>query len=206
MLEFCKVKDIFDRIKKLAFRPKETWLEIKKENNVPQEILVNFVAPLALIPFVLSLFNLTILGLPIAVGRIVRAPFIESLLACIVSYFLNLSILIISAWWISYLAQYFNSKTDMAASTKLIAYSMLWSVCFFLVFPGIGVFQLIGIYGFYGVYLIYLGLPILLDTPPEKRMMFTILISLSYLFIALVLSVFGGGILYGPMFIRMMAS
>jgi hypothetical protein len=62
------------------------------------------------------------------------------------------------------------------------------------------------IFGVYIAYLIYLGLPAIIDTPREKVLWYTVLIVIADILISLILTIIVGGAVYGPMFLRMMAT
>lgn len=198
------MQQILERARQIILKPKETWEIIKGEVHSVQELFVNYAAPLVLIPALANLIGLTLIGIRVPSGNLARAPFMEAVAGGIIGYFFHLLGLLAGAWAISYLAPYFESKPDFNAAVKLIVYSMtpIWLVGVLSIFPGIGILQMVGLYG---VYLLYLGLPILLGTPPDKALRFTILIMVSAGLISLVLTVLVGGAVYGPMFLRMMA-
>ncbi len=195
---------IFERAKAVVFQPKETWPLIKSENQTIQELIINYAAPLALIPAVASLIGLSIVGVRIPIGVVARAPFVEALVGSVLGYIFQLIGLVAAAWVINLLAQYFNAKSDLTMAAKVVVYSMtpIWVLGVLSVFPGLGVLQ---IFGLYGIYLLYLGLQILLETPADKLVLYTTLVIIASLFINIILSIIVGGAVYGPMFMRMMS-
>lgn len=199
------MKEILKRAKEMILKPKETWLAIKGESATVQELLINYAAPLALVPAVATLFGLSIIGIRMSAGQLVRAPFMESLAGGVIGYAFQLLGLLLGAWVINVLAPYFNSKSDFTASVKLVVYSMtpIWLLGIFSAFPGLSILQ---IFGLYSAYLIYLGLPVLIDTPADKVLWYTVLIIIADILISLVMTIIVGGAVYGPMFLRMMAT
>lgn len=198
------MKEIFERAKAILYKPKETWWAIKNEAGTIQDLFVNYAAPLALIPAVATLIGLVVVGIRMPSGSFARAPFMESLTGGVLGYFFHLVGLIAAAWVINFLAPYFNSRQDFVGAVKLVVYSMtpVWLVGIFSLLPGLGILQL---FGFFGVYLLFLGLPVMLDTPTDKMVWFTTFIMLAAFLISLILTIIVGGAVYGPMFLRMMS-
>jgi hypothetical protein len=198
------MKELWQRAKEVVFKPKETWLVIKGEATTIQELFINYAAPLALIPAVASLIALALIGLRLPSGLYARAPFSEALVGSVLSYVFNLVGLMIGAWVINFLAPYFNAKSNLRAAVKVVLYSTtpIWLLGIFSILPGVAMLQ---IFGLYGLYLLYQGLLLVLETPPEKALWFTVVAVVAALFISIVTSVIIGGAVYGPMYMRMMA-
>ena len=199
------MKKIFERAKSIIMKPKETWAEIKAEPADIKHLFINYAAPLALIPSVCSLIGMTLIGVRMPAGGVFRAPIIESLVGGVLGYALHLAGLFIVAWIIKLLASAFNSKADLSLSVKLVIFSMTpaWLVGVFSLIPGLGILSLLGLYG---IYLLVLGLPVLLETPPNKVALFTITILVVGLLVSFVLSMIVMSTIYGPMYLRMMAA
>jgi hypothetical protein len=196
---------IRQRAQEIIFQPVEIWNKIKTENYPFQELIINYAAPLALIPAVAGLIGITIVGIGAPGGHIARAPFFEALSVSVLGYVVQILNLFVQAYVISWLAPYFNAKSDFLSCMKITVYSMtpVWLLGIFSIFPGLAVLQ---IFGLYSVYLVYQALGKLLDTPPEKRIWFTTVILIASILIGLLFSIFLTGSVYGPMFMRMMAN
>ena len=198
------MKDILQRAQAIILKPVETWQLIKGEGHTVQELMINYAAPLALVPAVATLIGISIVGIRIPAGHLARAPFMEALAGSVLSYVIQLVSLLAVAWSINALAPYFNAKSDFSSAFKVAAYSMTpaWLLGIFSVLPGLSVLQIFGLYGYY---LLYLGIKELMEAPAEKALWYTTLAIIASIFISLVLSIFVGGAVYGPMFMRMMA-
>ncbi|MDD5593543.1 MAG: Yip1 family protein [Candidatus Margulisbacteria bacterium] len=198
------MKEIFERARAMIIRPKATWEKIKGETNTVQDLFINYAAPLALIPAVATLIGLSLVGVRMPSGVFARAPFAEALTGGILGYVFHLLGLLAGAWAVNFLAPYFNSKVDFMAAVKLVVYSMtpVWLLGVLSALPGLGIVQ---IFGLYSIYLLYTGLPVLLDTPKEKALWYTVLVIIAAIIISLGLTIIVGGAVYGPMFMRMMA-
>lgn len=196
--------EVIERARQMVLNPKETWKTVKGENYTIQELVINYAAPLALIPAVATLFGLSIIGIRVPSGHIVRSPFMETLAAGVVGYLFHLLGLLAAGWFVHFLAPYFNARQDFVASVKLVIYAMtpVWLLGVFTALPGLGILQILGVYS---IYLLYQGIGVVLDTPPEKVLWYTVLVLLSAVLISLILTVIVGSAVYGPMFMRMMS-
>ncbi|MBU1026276.1 MAG: YIP1 family protein [Candidatus Margulisbacteria bacterium] len=196
---------IFNRARDIIIHPKETWQVIKDETVSNKDLFVNYAAPLALIPAVASLVSLTLVGIRLPDGAVIRAPFIEAVSGGAIGYALHLIALFLGAWVIKMLAPLFKAKADFNLALKVVVFSMtpVWAVGIFSLAPGLSFLSLLGLYG---IYLLSLGLGTILETPSNKVVLYTISVILVSFLISLLLSVLTVGLFYGPMFMRMMAS
>ena len=195
--------NILKRARDMILNPKLTWQVIKDEGVEVKQLFINYAAPLALIPSVCSLIGMTIVGIRMPAG-VVRAPFVPALIGAGLGYVLHLAGLFIGGWLVSRLAKLFGSKADLASAMKVVVYSMTpaWLVGIFSLFPGLGILSLLGLYG---IYLLALGLPVVLETPQNKVIWFTITILVAGIVISFVLSLILVGTVYGPMYMDLMA-
>ncbi len=161
-------------------------------------------APLALIPTVSSLIGMTLIGMRMPGGNVIRVPFAEALLGGAMGYVLNLAGVFVGAWIVKLLAPAFNSKTDLNSAIKLVVYSLtpVWLAGIFSLVPGLGILSLLGLYG---IYLLALGLPVVLETPSDKVVLYTISIVVAGLVVSFILSSILVGLFYGPMFMHTIA-
>jgi hypothetical protein len=195
---------IWERAKVLMLKPHATWTIIKEESGDMKQLFLNYAAPLALIPSVSSLIGITLVGFRAANGVYMRAPFWEALVGSIIGYFFHLLGIGAGIWAVKIMAPYFNSRLDIFSAAKLVIYALtpMWLTGVFAIFPGTGYLSILGLYA---VYLLWLGVPSVMETPPRKIMWFTVSILTAGLFINLLLSIIVVGMIYGPMYMRMMA-
>ncbi len=198
------MKNIFERAKNIIVNPKGTWPKIKHEPADIKELYINYAAPLALIPAVASLIGMTLIGLRLPHG-LVRAPFLEALLGGLVSYLMNLLVIFLIAWAAKLIAPAFGSKAHLASAVKLVVYSMTpaWLAGVFSVIPGLGILNILGLYG---VYLLVIGLPVMMGTPKKKVALYVTALLLLGFVISFILSVLMISMIYGPMYMRMIAA
>lgn len=195
---------IFERVREVILNPRVAWQIVKEEKIEVKQLFVNYAAPLALIPAVSSLIGLTLIGVRLPAGNVVRPPFFEALIAGVVGYIFHLAGLLIGGWMVKLLAPVFSSKSDYTLAMKVAVYSMtpFWLAGIFSALPGLGILSVLGLYG---IYLLVLGLPVILETPSDKVIWYALLILIAASVVSFVLSLFVFGMCYGPMFMRMMA-
>ncbi|NQT29951.1 MAG: YIP1 family protein [Candidatus Saganbacteria bacterium] len=195
---------IFDRAREIILHSRQTWQIISEEKSSIKDLFINYAAPLAVIPAVSALIGMTLVGMRMPAGNLARAPFIEALLGAAIGFVIQLVAVFVGAWAVKMLAPFFGSKPDLTAAVKLIVYSMtpVWLVGIFQLVPGLGILSLLGLYG---VYLLILGLGPVMGTPSNKIVWYAISIFLLAIIINFILSIIVVGLVYGPMYMRMLA-
>ena len=197
------MKKIVERVRDIILKPKDTWPIIKGERVDLKHLFINYAVPLALIPTVCGMIGMMLMGVVTPMGM-VQIPILGFLLGALVGYVLHLAGLLIGAWIVKILAPYFNSKSDLTSAAKVIIYSMtpFWVAGVLNIVPGLGILAILA--GLYGIYLMFLGLPVVLDTPPDKAILYLVSILVVGFIISFVLSWLVMGLIYGPMFMGMM--
>lgn len=194
---------MFERVRDLLLHPRETWQKIKEENITAKDLVINFAAPMALIPSLSNLIGISIIGIRVP-GGVARGPFFEALVGAVFGYIISIIGLFIGAWIIKWFSQHFASRSDFDLSMKLAVYSLvpMWLVGIFSLFPGLSILSILGLYG---IYLLAIGLPILLDTPHDKVFIYTLTIVVSGIVVSVLTSIIVVGLFFGPMYMRMLA-
>lgn len=194
---------IFERARAIVLKPKAAWPLIRDEAVDIKQLFINYAAPLALIPAVSSFIGLTIIGFRVPAGYMYRLPLLEALVGTVLGYVLNLAGVYVGGWVVKLLASFFNSKDDLNAAMKIVVYSLtpVWLVGIFSLVPGLGVLSILGLYG---IYLLALGLPVVMGTPSNKVILYTISIIVVGFVISFVFSLVLAMLYYGPVFMRTM--
>ncbi len=197
------LQKMFERVRDLILHPRETWPAIKGEAVSAKDLVLNYAAPLALIPALANLIGITIIGIHVP-GGVVRGPFFEALVGAVFGYIINLVGLFVGAWLVKWLSSHFASKVDYDLSMKLIVYSLtpVWLVGIFSMFPGLSILSVLGLYG---IYLLAIGLPAILETPHEKVFIFTLTIVVAGIAVSVLTSIIVVGLFFGPMYMRMLS-
>jgi len=152
--------NLIDRIKNILLSPKSELQQVRAEASSIQQLYSQYLIIVAALPAV---------GTLLLYWRTGFGSFGMSLRAAVSSYLVILASAYISARIVDYLASNFSSTKDMTDSLKLVAYSFTPSLLagLFAFVPGLrGLIVLAGM--LYSIYLLYLGLPILKDTPSDR--------------------------------------
>ncbi|MFH1361798.1 MAG: Yip1 family protein [bacterium] len=197
--------NIFERAKAIVLRPLETWQEIKGETIPGKQLFINYAAPLALIPTVCSLIGMTLIGIRMPAGDMLRIPFLTSLSGEIAAYVVGLLGIWIGAWVMKSLASFFGAKSDLELSLKVMIFSLTpaWLVGVFALIPGLAILTFVGI--LYTVYLLTKGLSIVLETPDNKVILYTAALLVLGAIINFFLSGWVMSQFYGPMYLKALA-
>lgn len=195
---------MLERVRAIILNPKAAWPAIRDEAGDIKQLFINYAAPLALIPAVSSFIGMTLIGFRVPAGYMYRLPFLEALVGSVLGYIFNLAGVYVGGWVVKVLAPFFNSKADLNAAMKLVVYSLtpVWLVGIFSLVPGLGILSILGLYG---IYLLAVGLPVIMDTPPNKVIAYTISIVIAGLVVSFIFSLVLALLYYGPVFVRPMA-
>lgn len=172
-------KTLAQTIKNVIINPKEEWLQIKAAPLSNKEIVLTVVLPLTLAAAIISLLVIW-LGTYLTFGFALKVA-IRKLLLPIVT-------IVAVAILANELAGTFNSAKNLTASLKLISYSATPWLLAKIIASLIAALSWITIFGLYGIYLIYIGLPLLMDTPKDKNPVYTLTIVVLIFAIQLILT------------------
>lgn len=181
---------VFARAAAMLFAPGRTWPVIEPEAVEPRALFLRYIAPLAAIPAVCSVAGVVIFGFNIAnVG--VHMSLIGLILGAVVSYGLTLAAVYLLAAFVDVTAGAFGGARDRGQALKLVAYSATasWVGGLAELYPSLGI--PVGILaGLYSLYALYLGLPVLMRTPDDRR-----LTAFAAILIAILLLAVGRGLI-----------
>ena len=179
-----------DRVIKILTTPTTEWPVIAGESTDVATLYTGYIALLAAIPAVASFFGSTMIGLPL----LGRTPMTYAFVTMVLTYAASLATVYISALIIDKLAPSFDSTPSFIQALKLVAYSMTagWVAGVLNIIPMLGILTLLA--ALYGVYLFYLGVPVLMKTPDEKRIIYMIVAAVVIFLINVVLIVVVGSI------------
>jgi len=154
--------DLVSRVKNILLDPQSEWRVIDGEQDPPSAILKNYVAIVAAIPVVCGFIGASIIG---AAGF--RTGIVLGLTSAIIHYVLTLIGVYVIAFIIDALAPAFGGRKDFNSAFKVAAYAptAAWVAGVFALLPVLSVLTILGLYS---LYLFYIGLPVLMRTPPER--------------------------------------
>ena len=172
------MQKIINRVKEIVLKPRETWVTIKSEEDTIAGLCKDYLLILAAVPALASFLGNWIVGyrLPFRFGPVIRLSFFESLIVAIIWYAMTIAGIWVMAKVVSFLAPRFGSTQDDIKGFKVSVYTYTpYLVAGILyIIPSVG--NLTPLIGLYGLYLLYLGLPIVMETPKEKSLAYTITI------------------------------
>ena len=153
------------------------WARIEKEPDDLADLLLGYVALLALIPAVFGLIGACFVGVVVPGKGLVHASIFDGVFGAIVGYVLSFVTVALLGLFIDLLAPQFGGRRDFARAFALAVYSYtpVWLAGVFLLLPGL---RFLTLTGFYGAYILMAGLPRLTKSPPQKSVGFTALVTL----------------------------
>jgi hypothetical protein len=115
----------------------------------------------------------------------------------VVQYVLTLVVVYVVALIIDNLAPTFGGTKNQVQALKVAAYSYTpaWVAGIFSLIPGL---RFLGILGLYSLYLLYLGLPVLMKSPKEKALGYTVVVIIVAVILSVVVGVVAARFISGP--------
>jgi type III secretory pathway component EscS len=177
-----------DRIKGILLKPKQEWQTISGETTTIPELYKAYIIILAAIGPVASVIGMSIVGISLPFVGSFRIPITTSIASAVVHYILTLVGVYILALIIDALAPTFSGEKNINQAFKVATYSYTpgWLAGIFTIIPALSV---LGILGLYGLYLLYVGLPILMKSPQEKSLGYTVAVIVVAVIIFVVIGV-----------------
>ncbi len=162
------MKATFTNAIALVRNPVAYMTQNKNQTVSVNSLMINYVAILALVPLVGRLIG-DLLYYDKAVDNIGYA-----VAGSIVSYFLDIISVLIVGYVIWWLAPRFMSTKDRPKATMLSAFifTPIFLIGILSIVPVLGLLSILGL--LYGIYILYKGLPIILNTPADKAVMYTV--------------------------------
>lgn len=160
---------MIQRIKDIILKPKDTWPQIKAETTTLAQVFTGYAMILAALPAIFGLLGFTLVGQSFGpITGFFRIPFTYALVWAIVWYVLILAALYIEGLVINALAPSFGSKPNMTNACKLAVYSStpMFIAGILNILPALGI--LVFLISLYSFYLLYVGMPVMMETPKEK--------------------------------------
>ncbi|HEX2558711.1 Yip1 family protein [Phenylobacterium sp.] len=179
---------LIQRVKDILLRPGPTWDVIDTEPASLGSIYKGYVLILAAIPPIcLVLGHLIFGGLNFGVIS-VRFSFTAILFEAVSTYLLSLAGVFVLALIVDLLAPQFGGQRNRVKAFKVAAYSYtaVWVAGVLLLIPMLAAVALLA--SLYGLYLLYLGLPRLMRSSPEKSAPYIAVSILAAVVIAIIMA------------------
>jgi hypothetical protein len=172
---------LIERVKAILLTPRTEWPVIERERATMSDLFIKYVAILAAIPEVAHIIGQSLVGATrVSIGAL--------LLRAVIAYAVTLAMVYIIAGVIDLLAPRFGGKKNFPNALKLSVYSHtpLWLAGIFLLIPGLNFLLILGVYG---LYLLWIGLPMLMQTPNERAFPYAIFVTACALVPVVVLAI-----------------
>jgi hypothetical protein len=178
------------RVTNIITKPKDEWPVIAQEQTDVATLFRTYICLLAAIPVIANFIGQSVIGISLPIVGHYRIGFGSGLVGAVVQYVLSLVSCYIAAFVIEKLAPSFGSKGDTVQALKLVAYAYTpaWVAGVLGIIPALGI--LVVLASLYSIYLFYLGLPTMMQTPPDKVIGYMVVSAL----VIIVLSVIVGAV------------
>lgn len=187
---------IADRAKNVLLKPKETLAAVKDERPSMQDLIV-YVAIVALPTLIGIIIGHGVVGIRWGLFHHFRVPMHLAVAWGIMQYILLIIGVIIFGYIVNMLAPSFSSKQDQTQATKLVAYAatpgLVAGILYIL--PPLAI--LVFLASLYGLYILYLGIPVLMETPEDKRLIYLIVAIIVYIVIMAVVGWITSAVMWG---------
>lgn len=132
--------------------------------------------PAAIAP-IASFIGMSLVGVG-AFGVHIRVPILSGLVSAIVSYAISLAMVFVLALIVDALAPSFGGVKNQIQALKVVAYSMTagFVAGVLNLLPSLSILGVLA--GLYGIYLLYTGLPVPMQCPPEKAIGYTAVVTI----------------------------
>ena len=173
--------NLFERVKGILLRPNQEWQTIAGETTTIPELYKSYVIILAAIGPVAAIIGMSLVGF----GGF-RIPIGSSIASGVVNYILTLVGVYILALIIDALAPTFSGAKNINQAFKVAAYSYTpgWILGVLMIIPALSPLMILGLYG---LYILYLGLPVLMKSPQEKSLGYTVAVVIAAIVIFIVI-------------------
>jgi hypothetical protein len=172
------VMAIVQRVQSICLKPKEEWPIIAAESGSTQNLYKSYALPLAAIGAVAGFIGNSFVGYAPPLLPTIRVSLVNGLVGAVLKMVLSLLGTYVLALIIDAFAPKYGGQKNAAQAVKLAVYSFTpgWiaGILFIYPSPALGVLALIAMC--YGIYLLYLGLPQLMKSPPDKAMTYTLVV------------------------------
>lgn len=160
------------RVKNILVSPASEWEVIKAEPSSIRSLFTGYAMILAAIGPICTLIGGQIFGYG-ALGVHWRPDLMGAIAGAIAGYVTSLAGVFLLGLAIEHLAPTFGGVKDRLSGMKVAIYASTagWLAGVVGLVPALSV---LGLVALYGLYLLYLGLPRLMESPPERALVFTV--------------------------------
>jgi hypothetical protein len=178
--------NLTERVKGILLKPKQEWQTISGETTTIPELYKNYILILAAIGPVASIIGMSLIGISLPFVGSYRVSIFTSISSAVVQYILALVGVYVLALIIDALAPTFSAQKSLDQAFKVATYSYtpIWIIGVVGIIPLLSPLMILGLYG---LYLFYLGLPVLMKSPQDKSVGYTVAVIIAAIVIFIVI-------------------
>jgi hypothetical protein len=182
--------NLVDRAKNICLTPDSEWQVIAGETTPAGTLMTGYVAPLAGISAIAGFIGGSLVGTSLPFMGTFRVPITMGLAAACLSFVMAIISVLVISFIINALAPTFGAtkSSDQALKVAVYSFTPAWVAGVLQILPMLGVLVILA--SLYSLYLLYLGLPKLMNCPPDKAVGYTVVVVIC----AIVLSVVAAAI------------
>jgi hypothetical protein len=179
--------NLVERVKNIIISPKTEWPVIAGETTSIADLYKSYIIILAAIGPVASIIGMSVVGVQVPFFGTWRVPIVNAVVSAAVQFILVLVGVYVLAYIIDALAPTFAGEKNLNQAFKVATYTYTpgWLLGIFNIIPMLS--MIVGLLGLYGLYLLYLGLPVLMKSPKEKAIGYTITVIIAAIVIFVVI-------------------
>ncbi len=191
--------DQLNRAISILQSPLTELTKVKSEQISTNDIIRQYIAILAAIPAIAYIIGMGVVGISIGILGSFKYPIQYAIVGGILTYILSIAGVYITGIVINTLAPNFASKQNENQAMKLAAYSYTPVLIggIFNIIPMLSVINLL--FALYGLYILYLGIPVLMETPADKAMTYTVVVIVATLVVYFVIGAITSAIMFSMM-------
>jgi hypothetical protein len=181
-----------NRARNILLTPNTEWPVIAEETTPTSSLITGYVAPLAALGAIAGFIGGSLVGMTLPFVGHYRVPITTGLATAVFVFVMAIVGVLVLAFIINALAPTFGAQKNSAQAIKLAVYSYTpaWVAGVLQIIPALSVLGIIA--GLYGIYLLYLGIPRLMQSPPDKAAGYTAVVVVSAIVLSIVVMGVGG--------------
>ena len=176
------------RVKNLFVQPATEWQVIASEAQTLSGLFTGYVMILSAIPALAGFVGLSMVGIGV-LGATYRMPLGLGVVHAVTSYLLSLGFVYGLALVVDLLATAFGARRNFMQALKLAAFvpTPYWIAAALTVIPSLWIVTVL--VSLYSLYLVYVGLPALMQAPPDKAVPYLVVVLMATLVMTVAIAV-----------------
>lgn len=189
------INKLIERVKAILLTPRTEWPVIATESTTVADLYLNYIVVVAAIPAIFGFVKGSLIGIDLPMIGTMRVGIGAGISGMLLGYALSLVQVYVIALIVDALAPTFGGKKNQLQALKLAAYAFTaaWVASILQIVPWIG--ALLALAGaVYSIYLLNLGLPSMMQCPPDKSVGYTAVTVIISIVLSIVIGVVVGSI------------